>query len=113
MDQHWTAEQNNNFLGARLSGWIIRYDPSPNGTKHADGSTTFSLNFPALALTDIVGNPETIAPELAAKLNSHEPLLSAAKLANEALADPAIFSAFPVGAARIALADAISKAEGH
>lgn len=40
-------------------------------------------------------------------------MLDALKLANEALSNPAIFSAFPVGAARVALADAISLAEGH
>lgn len=89
MNKHWTAEQNNNYIGGRLSGWIIRYDPTPDGgEKRADGSTVFSLNFPAFALTDIVSNPEAVAQLIAAELNSHANLLAALKLAQVIIGHP-------------------------
>lgn len=89
MNKHWTAEQNNNYTGGRLSGWIIRYDPSPNGgEKREDGSTVLSFNFPALALTDIVSNPEAVAQQIAAKLNSRADLLAALKFAQVIIGHP-------------------------
>jgi len=70
--QHWTAEE-----GQR--GWRIRYDPTPGGRKNADGSTSYSLTFPVLELTEYVSEPERAATEIARELNTHAELLSALK----------------------------------
>jgi hypothetical protein len=60
---HWTAERTN-------TGWGLRYNPTPGGVKNAGGSTSYSLSFIALLLTDMVGDPERVAHELAKDLNA-------------------------------------------
>ena len=77
MSKHWSAEHNPNYQSRKLSGWIIRYDPTPDGKVNADGSTSYSLNFPALALTDIVADPEKQAVKIAAILECHEEVVAA------------------------------------
>lgn len=87
MSNHWSAEENGNYRGPKLSGWIIRYDPTPDGKVNADGSTSYSLNFPALVLTDIVGEPEKQASKIAIALESHEDLVAALKACVDRMGD--------------------------
>jgi hypothetical protein len=61
----WTVENNQNYTPP----WVLRYDPSPGGKKNADGSTTYSVNFPALQVTDWVGDPEESLAGVALALN--------------------------------------------
>ena len=61
-EKHWTAEQTR-------KGWGIRYDPTPGGKKNADGTTSYSLSFIALELTDMVGEPHKAAEDIATSLN--------------------------------------------
>lgn len=84
--EHWSAEQNGNYERPGLSGWVIRYDPTPGGTKNADGSTSYSMNFPALALIDWVGEPEKVAGEIATALNAHDDLVAALREAESFMA---------------------------
>ena len=69
---HWSAEK-------QKSGWVLIYDGTPNGVKNEDGTTSFSLRFPALIVSDWVSEPETAATEIATQLNVHDELLEALK----------------------------------
>lgn len=64
----WTAEENGNYDPP----WVIRYNPTPGGKKNANGSTTYSLMFPALQVTEWVGDPEQSAKDIANALNEEE-----------------------------------------
>lgn len=70
---HWTAEENGNYDPP----FVIRYDPTPGGKKNADGSTSFSLTFPVLQVTDWVSDGENACKEVASKLNIHSILVEA------------------------------------
>lgn len=74
MGQHWIAERNSDFDIHREAGWIIRYHPTPEGKKNEDGSTTYSLSFPALVMSDWVNEPERAAKDIAAELNAYPTL---------------------------------------
>ncbi|MEP0149973.1 hypothetical protein [Roseibium sp.] len=69
---HWTAEANANYRDDPLSGWVIRYNPTPGGKKNEDGSLTHTMTFPALALTGWVSDPEQAARDIAKALNASE-----------------------------------------
>jgi len=69
-EAHWTAEET-------LQGWGIRYNPTPGGVKKADGTTSFSLSFIALELTDMVSDAETAAKAISHELNVYADLLTA------------------------------------
>ena len=92
--QHWTVEENGNYKssprsraardGAGLSGIILRYNPKPNPPRgEQDRPTSYSLNFPALALTDWVSQPALAAGQIARALNSHGPMVEALKRARQ------------------------------
>lgn len=88
--QHWTAERNGNYKtsprskSAPVSDVVIRYDPKPNPPLDAKGRpTSFSLTFPALALTAWVGEPEVSAAHIARELNTYPVLLDALKRAKQ------------------------------
>ena len=66
----WTAEEGQ-------KGWRIRYDPTPGGRKNADGTTSYSMTFPALDLCEYVAEPESIAHAVARELNTHGELVEA------------------------------------
>lgn len=66
----WTAEQTRN-------GWGLRYNPTPGGKLNADGTRSFSLSFIAIELTDMVGEPETAARDLARELNAFPSVVQA------------------------------------
>lgn len=61
---YWTAERTAH-KGATADGWAIIHDPTPGGKQNEDGSTSYSLRFPALLVCDIVKDPEEVAKELA------------------------------------------------
>lgn len=69
---HWTAEETR-------KGWGIRYNPTPGGVKNANGTTSFSLSFVALELTDMVSEAEDAAKSIARELNSYADILAALK----------------------------------
>lgn len=76
--QKWSAELNHNYrndIGEPM--WVLRYDPTPGGRKNENGSTSYSMTFPALQVTSWVGEPEKAANEIAGMLNSHEALVEA------------------------------------
>lgn len=64
-EKHWTVEKNNNYSPP----WVLRFDPTPGGRKNADGTTTISVSFPALQITDWVADPETSLAGAARALN--------------------------------------------
>ena len=70
--QHWTAERTAH-PDARAGGWALVYDPTPGGRKNEDGSTSYSLRFPALLISDCVSEPEMAAREIATALNRSTP----------------------------------------
>jgi hypothetical protein len=70
-DVHWTVEHD-------PVGWVLRYHPKSH--KNDDGSTTYSVNFPALQLTEWVAEPEAVANDIARDLNCHDDLVAALKL---------------------------------
>ena len=74
MSAHWTVEENSNYSDDLLSGWIIRYDPTPGGRKNEDGTTSYSMTAPALAVTSWIGDPEGAANEVARDLNEADTL---------------------------------------
>lgn len=63
--KHWTSEENHNYDPPH----IIRYDPTPGGIRNEDGTTTYSLTFPALQVTDLVADKAESAASIAAELN--------------------------------------------
>lgn len=71
MDQFWTAEQTAHPY-AKADRWASIYNPTPGGKKHDEGTTSFSLRFPALLICDIVSDPKTVAHDIAQMLNEAE-----------------------------------------
>lgn len=71
--RHWTAEQSSH-PDAKADGWVLVYDPMPGGRLNADGRRTYSLRFPALLISDCVGEPEDAAKQIADLLNTAEEL---------------------------------------
>lgn len=74
-EHHWTAEPARYVR--EMADWQIRYNPTPGGRKNADGSTSYSLSFPVLRITEYVADPEQGAKDVAAALN-REPAMIAA-----------------------------------
>lgn len=62
---HWTVEE------GQKEGfpWVLRYNPTPNPERNPDGSITLALTFPALAISDMVADPQEVAYQIAADLN--------------------------------------------
>lgn len=85
--QKFTAEQTANCKAAK-HGWAIVVDPTPGGRDNGDGTRFFSLRFPALLLSEWVGDPEGAAHEVAAALNENAALRARATIA-ETLRDDA------------------------
>ncbi|WP_454622746.1 hypothetical protein [Brucella anthropi] len=69
----WTAETNGNYDPP----FVIRYDLTPGGKKNDDGSTSFSMTFPVLQVTDWVSDGESACKEVASKLNAFDVLVEA------------------------------------
>ncbi len=89
---HWTAEENSLWKtpedGSPLcatSGFVLRYNPTPEPIKNDDGSISLSMSFPALAVTAFVAFPKKIAEQIARDLNTHKQLLEALKLSERCL----------------------------
>ncbi|KTQ96808.1 hypothetical protein NS226_06760 [Aureimonas ureilytica] len=73
MAEHWTAQVNANFADEdHMAGHIITYNPTPGGRKNPDGTTSLSLIFPALIVTNYVGDPAKAAQDIAAALNADD-----------------------------------------
>ncbi len=107
----WSAEPNPNYTRGKakdlLSGMIIRY--TPPDAKDTDGNTVIGLNFPALAVTLWVADPERIAAQIAHQLNTYGVLFDALKAAQDALHNP--FEPDNQSAAHKAVTAAIAAAE--
>jgi hypothetical protein len=69
----WTAEQTAH-PHAKADRWALIYDATPGGRDNGDGTRSYALRFPALLLSDLVNDPENVAKEVAAELNSVGPL---------------------------------------
>lgn len=69
---HWAAEATSYRPSEDAPDFMaLVYDPTPGGRKNDDGSTSFSMRFPALILTEYVSDPASVAAVLASKLNSN------------------------------------------
>lgn len=68
MPEHFKAEKTASPQAAE-HGWSVTYDPTPGGRKNDDGTTSYSLRFPALILSEYLEDPEKIANEVANILN--------------------------------------------
>jgi hypothetical protein len=78
----WKVEQNQNYQRGRaaelITSWTIRYIPPEK--VDADGKTrTRAMNFPALVITNWVGDPDKVAAQVAHRLNTYPDLLEALK----------------------------------
>lgn len=71
---HWKAERTAHPGAKGGEGWELVYDPTPGGRKNEDGTTSFSLRFPALLLSEYVAEPEKVAHAIADMLNRAEPV---------------------------------------
>lgn len=78
--EHWASETTSYRPSEDAPDFTaLVYDPTPGGRENADGSTTYSVRFPALILTEYVSDPETIAAKLAVELNAFAEMLEALK----------------------------------
>lgn len=66
--EHFKAERTASPQAADHK-WAIIYDPTPGGRKNEDGSTSYSMRFPALILSEYLDEPEKVANEVANILN--------------------------------------------
>lgn len=80
MKTHWKAEQTSH-PDAKADRWALVYDPTPGGKRNDDGTTTYSLRFPALLISDLVSEPDKVAHEIAEMLNEAEAARAAAAAA--------------------------------
>ena len=69
MKLHWEVRGTAYKIPRDHQPVALHYNPTPGGTKHPDGSTSYSLVFPALILTDIVSDQQKVAEQLADELN--------------------------------------------
>ena len=81
--QKWTAERTAHRGAEGSDGWALVYDPLPGGRKNADGTTTFSMRFPALFISEYVAEPELVARQIADALNRYDPTNTPAPPASE------------------------------
>lgn len=76
--KHWSAEPSSYRMSREHDDiWALVYDPTPGGRKNDDGTTTYSMRFPALVLSEYVAEPEKVASDLARSLNTHDKLVEA------------------------------------
>lgn len=76
--KHWSAEPSSYRMSREHDDiWALVYDPTPGGRKNDDGTTTYSIRFPAMVLSEYVEGPEKVAADLARSLNSHNKLVEA------------------------------------
>lgn len=70
MKKHWTVETTSYRMPRDHTPLALIHDPTPGGVRNeAEGTTSYSLRFPALILTDIVSDGEKIANKIANELN--------------------------------------------
>lgn len=100
-EHHWTAD-----------GATIVYDPTPGGRKNEDGTTSYSLSFPALTVSEYVTGPEQAAADVARELNVFPELLKALKELLALTEDPDS-DADPEESAFAFARSVIAKAEGR
>lgn len=78
---HWSAEPSSYRMSREHDDiWALVYDPTPGGRKNEDGTTSYSMRFPALVLVEYVEGPEKVASDLARRLNSHDRMAKALTL---------------------------------
>jgi len=78
-EQHWRVQDSSYRMPRDHKPVVLYYDPTPGGRKNDDGTTTISLNFPALVITEWVNQPEEIGRQVAAELNAFPALVGALK----------------------------------
>lgn len=66
---HWKVKPSSYRMAADHHPIVIYYDPTPGGKKNEDGTTTYSMVFPALAFTEWVSEPEKAAEKIVEVLN--------------------------------------------
>lgn len=76
-EQHWRVQDSSYRMPRDHKPVVLYYDPTPGGRKNDDGTTTISLNFPALLITEWVNRPEEIGRQTAAELNAFPRLVKA------------------------------------
>lgn len=90
MTDHWHVS-NTSYRPARgFKPLALCYDPTPGGKKNDDGTTTFSLVFPALLLTEIVSDQEKVALSIATELNAFPDMLEALCSVNKLISEAAM-----------------------
>lgn len=75
--QNWTARETAYRMPTVFKTMALHYDPTPGGRRNDDGTTSYSLVFPALLLTDIVSDQENVAQKIADELNAFPALVKA------------------------------------
>ncbi len=71
MAEHWKAEENRHFRNRdHMSGYIVRFDPTPEPSRNAGDTTSLGLRIPALVITHYVDDPAKAAQDIADALNS-------------------------------------------
>jgi hypothetical protein len=70
-NHHWAAEITSYRPSEDAPDFIaLVYDPTPGGRKNEDGTTSFSMRFPALILSEYVSDQQVAAQKIADELNS-------------------------------------------
>lgn len=78
MTKHWRVNGTAYTFPRGHKPVALLYDPTPGGKRNEEtGTTTYSLVFPALLLTDIVSDQQQVAEKIALELNSHDMLVKA------------------------------------
>lgn len=82
LPQHWAGEA----TSYRPSGdagqtYAIVYDATPGGRKNDDGTTSYSMRFPALIVSEYASDPKRIAASVALELNAFPAMLGALLMA--------------------------------
>lgn len=66
---HWKTQPSTYRMEKAHKPLVIYYDPTPGGRKNEDGTTSYSLVFPALAVTEWVSEPEKVIDSIVEALN--------------------------------------------
>jgi hypothetical protein len=66
---HWRVTPSSYRMSSSHKPVVIYYDPTPGGKKNKDGTTSYSLNVPVLALTEWIQDPEGAAEQIVEALN--------------------------------------------
>jgi hypothetical protein len=69
---HWAAELTSYRPSEDAPDFVaLVYDPTPGGRKNEDGTTSFSMRFPALILSEYVSEQQVAAQKIVDELNAY------------------------------------------